>query len=78
MAGSKQDTRVYRSAVIDIKSKDHHRVVPSVNLKLKFRKGSYLRGGYDVDILQDENLGKTFQEQLRTKMENQKFDNVEY
>ena len=36
LAGSIQDTRVYRSAVIDVKSKDHHLVVPRVNLKLKF------------------------------------------
>ena len=42
LAGSIQDTRVYRSAVIDVKSKDHHLVVSKVNLKLKFRKGNYL------------------------------------
>ena len=27
LAGSIQDTRVYRSAAIDVKSKDHHLVV---------------------------------------------------
>ena len=41
--GSIQDTRVYRSAVIDVKSKDHHLVVSKVNLKLKFRKGNSSR-----------------------------------
>ena len=40
MVKSKQDTRVYRSAVIGVKSKDHHLVVSRVNLKLKFRKGN--------------------------------------
>ena len=35
------DTRVYRSAVMDFKSKDHHLVASTVNLKLKFRKGNY-------------------------------------
>ena len=38
LAGSIQDTRVYRSAGIDVKSKDHHLVVSKVNLKLKFRR----------------------------------------
>ena len=36
LAGSIQDTRVYNSAVIDAKSKDHHLVVSKANLKLKF------------------------------------------
>ena len=36
LARSIEDTRVYRSAVIDVKSKDHHRVVSRVNLKLNF------------------------------------------
>ena len=36
LAGSIQDTRAYRSAVIDVKSKDHHLVVSRVNLKLNF------------------------------------------
>ena len=45
---STQDTRVYRSAVIDVKSKDHHPVVSMVNLKLKCHKGNYLSGSYDV------------------------------
>ena len=53
LAGSIQDTRVYRSGVIDVKSKDHHLVVSRVNLKLKFRKGNYLLGRYDVGKLQD-------------------------
>ena len=48
-----------------------------VNLKLKFRKGNYLPGSYDVGRLQDENLRETFQEQLNTKLESLKFDNVE-
>ena len=47
-----QDARVYRSAVIDVKSKDHHLVVSRVNLKLKFWKGNYLPGSYDVGRLQ--------------------------
>ena len=33
LAGSIQDTRVKRSAVIDVKSKDHHLAVSWVNLK---------------------------------------------
>ena len=77
LAGSIQDIRVYRSAVIDVKSKDHHLVVSKVNLKLKFWKGNYLPESCDVGRLQDENLRKTFQEQLNTKLENSKFDNVE-
>ena len=35
-AGSMQYTRVYRSAVIVAKSKNHHVVVSRVNFKLKF------------------------------------------
>ena len=58
-AESIQDTWVYRSAVFGRKNKDHHLVVYMVNLKLKFRKGIYLLGSYDVDRLQDENLGET-------------------
>ena len=42
LAGSIQDTSVYRNTVIDVKSKDHHLVVSRVNLKLKFRKGNNL------------------------------------
>jgi hypothetical protein len=51
LVGSIQDTRVYRSAVIDVKSKDHHLVVSRVNLKLKYEKGSYLSGIYDAGRL---------------------------
>ena len=58
LAGLIQNTRVYRSAVIDVKSKDHHLVVSKVNLKLKFRKGNSLLESYDVGKLQDENLRK--------------------
>ena len=47
------------------------------NLKLKFRNGNYLPGSHDVVRLQDENLWEIFQEQLNTKPENLKFDNVE-
>ena len=47
-----------------------------VNLKLKFRKGNSLPESYDVGRLQDENLRKKFQEQLSTKLEGLKFDNV--
>ena len=61
---------MYRSAVIDFKSKYQHLVVSKVNLKLKFRKGNYLPESYDAIRLQDENLRKTFQEQLNTKLEN--------
>ena len=48
-----------------------------VNLKLKFRKGNCLPECYDVGRLQDENSRKNFQEQLNTKLESLKFDNVE-
>ena len=68
LAGSVQDTRVSRSAVIDVKSNDHHLVVSRVNLKLNFRKRRYIPGCYDVCILQDENLREDFQEQLNTKL----------
>ena len=77
LARSIQDTRVYRSAVIDVKSKAHHLIVSKVNLKLKFRKRNSLPESYDVGRLQDENLRKNFQEQLNTKLESLKFDNVE-
>ena len=43
LAGSIQDTRVNRSAVIGVNSKDHRLLVSKVNLKLEFRKGNYLR-----------------------------------
>ena len=36
LAGSIQDTRVFRSGIIDVKSKDNHLVESRVNLKLKF------------------------------------------
>ena len=45
-----------------------------VNLKVKFRKGNYLPGSYDVGRHQDENLRESFQEQLNTKLESLKFD----
>ena len=72
-----QDTRVYRSAVIDIKSKDYHLVVSRGNLKQKFRNGNYLTGSYDVDRLQNANSRDNFQEQWNAKLESLKFDNVE-
>jgi len=56
LAGSVQDSRVYRSAVIDVQSKDHHLVMSSVNFKLKFQMGNYLPGNYNVRRFQDENL----------------------
>ena len=77
LAGSIQDTRVYKIAVIDVKSKEHHLVVSKVNLKSMFWKGNYLPESYDVGRFQDENLRKTFQEQLNIKLEILKFDNVE-
>ena len=51
LAGSVQDARVCRSAVIDVKSKDNHLVVSRINLKLKFRKSNYPPGSYVVDRL---------------------------
>ena len=42
LAGSIQDTKVYRSAVIDVKIKDHRLVVFRVSLKLKIWKDNYL------------------------------------
>jgi hypothetical protein len=76
LTGSIQDTRVYRSAVIDVKSINHHLVVSSAYLKLKFQKGNYLPGGYDIARFQDENW-RELQELLNIKLENFKFDNVE-
>ena len=48
-----------------------------VNLNLKFWKGNYLLGSYDVGRLQDKNFRETFQEQLNTKLESFHFENVE-
>ena len=75
MPGLTQYTGVYRSYIIDVKSKDHHIVVSRVNLELKFRRGNYVPRSFD-GRLQDENLRETFQEQLNTKLESLKFDNV--
>ena len=47
-----------------------------VNLKRKFRNGDYLTGSYDPSF-QDNKLRETFQEQLNTKLETLKFDNVQ-
>ena len=58
----------YRIAVVDVRSKDHHLVASTVNLRLKFWKGNYLPGRYDVGRLLDENFKKPFQEQLNTKL----------
>ena len=77
LTGSIQDTRVYRSADNDDKSKDHHLVVSSVNLKLKFWKGNYLLGSYDVGRLQDENLRENFREKLNARLESLELDNTE-
>ena len=77
LAGSIQDTKVHRSVVIDVKSKDHHLVVSRVNLKQKFRKGNYFPERFDIGRLQDEYLRETLQEQLNAKLESLKFDNVE-
>jgi len=63
--------------LFDIKSKGHNLVVSRVNLKLKFRKGNYLSGSFDVGRLQDEDLLETFHEQLNTKLESLKFYNEE-
>ena len=68
LARSIQDTRVYWSAFIDGRRKDHHLVVPRVNLKLKFRKGNYLPRSYNCSRIQDENSRKTFQEQLNPEL----------
>ena len=70
--------RIYRRAVIDVKSKAHHLVDSRVNLKKSFRKSNYVQGSFDVGRLQDENLRGTFQEQLNTKLQSSKFDKVEY
>ena len=77
LARSIQDIRVYRSAFIDVKNKHHHLVMSRVDLKLRFRKGNYLPGSYDVGRLQDKNLRETFQEQLNAQLESLKFDNLE-
>ena len=74
LAGSIQDTRVYRSADIGVKSKDHHLVVSKLNLKLVFRIGKYLPEIYDAGRLQDDNLREIFQEQLNTKLESLEFE----
>ena len=60
LAGSIKDTRVRRSAIIDVISKYHNLVVSRVNLKLIFWKGNYLPGSYDVGRLQDKNLRENF------------------
>ena len=44
---------------------------------MKYRKGNYLLGSYDVDRHQDENLRETFQEQLNIKLKSLEFDNPE-
>ena len=77
LAGTAKGTRVYISAVIEVKSKDHHLVLSRVNLKLKIGKDNYLPGSYDAGRLQEENLRETFHEQLNAKLESLKFDNVE-
>ena len=77
LAGAIHYTRIYRSAVIDLKSADHHLVVSKVKLKLKFRKGKCLPGRYDVGRLQDENLRENFEEQLNATLKSLEFDNVE-
>ena len=64
------------SAVIDVKSKDHHLLVSRVNLKLKFRKDNYLPRSYDLGRLQDKNLREICQEKLNTKPVSLKFDNL--
>ena len=61
MVGSIQGTRVYKN-----ESTDHHMVVSSVNLKLRFQKSNYPPRGYDVGRLQDEILRETLQKKLNT------------
>ena len=56
LVGSVQETRVYRSVVFDVKSKDHHLAESKDNLKLKFQKGNYLPDSYDVGRLRNDNL----------------------
>ena len=65
LAGSVQDTKVYRSSVIDVKIKDRHLVVSRVNLKLRFQKGNFIPRRYDAGRLRDEYLREIIQEQLR-------------
>ena len=76
LAGSIQCTRVYRGAVVDVKSNDHHLVVSRVKIKVRFWKDNYLPGSHDIGKLQDLNLRETFQEQLNTKLESLKFNNM--
>ena len=51
------------SAIVYIKSKEHHLVVFIVNLKWKSWKGSNLPGSFDVGKLQGEDSREIFQEQ---------------
>ena len=53
LKGSVQNKSVYRSSLIDVKSKHHNLVVSRVNLKLKLWKRNYLPGSYDVSRVQD-------------------------
>ena len=46
LLGSIQDTRAYRSTVIDVKSKDHCLVGFMANSQLKLRKNNYISGRY--------------------------------
>jgi hypothetical protein len=57
-----QDTRLYWSVVIDVKSRDHDLIMLRVNLKPKLRKGNYLPGSYDVGRFQDGTSRESIQE----------------
>ena len=47
-AGSIKNTRVNKSAVVDVKGKYHHLIVSMVSLKLKFQNGYYFPGSSEV------------------------------
>ena len=72
-----QDTRAYRSTVINDKSKDHCLVGFIANSLLKLKKNNYISGRYAFSKLHDDNLRENFQEQLNTKLDSLKLDSVE-
>ena len=69
LTGSIQDTSVYRSRVVDVKSKDHHVVVSRVNLSWNFGKVITFREAMALGDSIDENLRENLQEQWNTAME---------
>ena len=47
-----------------------------VNLNLKYAKGDYFRGSYDIDRLQVEKVKEIFHEELNYKLESLKLQSV--